>query len=105
MNLKLMAGFSMAFMLAVNVSDAQQAASTNAPASDYNYHETFGPGFYTKNGTEYRAASGEPGPKYWQNRADYQLAAKLNDQTNEITGLIKTKPINQVDIRDLQALN
>ncbi|MGN8071189.1 M1 family metallopeptidase [Mucilaginibacter sp. SG564] len=86
MNLKLMAGFSMAFMLAVSVSDAQQAASTNAPASDYNYHETFGPGFYTKNGTEYRAASGEPGPKYWQNRADYQLAAKLNDQTNEITG-------------------
>jgi hypothetical protein len=82
MNLKLMAGFSMAFMLAVNVGSAQQ----NTPASDYNYHETFGPLFYTKNGTEYRAASGEPGPKYWQNRADYQLAAKLNDQTNEITG-------------------
>lgn len=77
-----MAGFSMAFMLAVNVGSAQQ----NTPASDYNYHETFGPLFYTKNGTEYRAASGEPGPKYWQNRADYQLAAKLNDQTNEITG-------------------
>jgi hypothetical protein len=86
MNLKLMAGFGMAFMLAVSVSDAQQATSTNASASDYNYHETFGPLFYTKNGTEYRAASGEPGPKYWQNRADYQLAARLNDQTKEITG-------------------
>jgi hypothetical protein len=82
MNLKLMAGFSMAFMLAMGASNAQQTT----PASDYNYHETFGPLFYTKNGTEYRAASGEPGPKYWQNRADYQLAAKLNDQTNEITG-------------------
>src|ERR1700709_2175224 len=84
MNLKLMAGFSMAFMLSLSVVDAQQ--TTPANASDYNYHETFGPLFYTKNGTEYRAASGEPGPKYWQNRSDYQLAAKLNDQTNEITG-------------------
>jgi Peptidase family M1 domain len=54
--------------------------------TNYDYHETFGPLFYNKNGTEYRAADGEPGPKYWQNRADYQLAATLNDQTNEITG-------------------
>lgn len=84
-----MAGCSLAFMLAAGVSYAQQPAptTTTAPAgSVYDYHETFGPGFYTKNGTEFRAASGEPGYKYWQNRADYQLAAKLNDQTNEITG-------------------
>jgi hypothetical protein len=58
----------------------------NAPPTKYNYSETFAPFFYTKNGTEYRAATGEPGPKYWQNRADYQLAAQLNDETNEITG-------------------
>ncbi|QEM08029.1 M1 family metallopeptidase [Mucilaginibacter rubeus] len=89
MKLKLMAGCSLAFMLAAGVSYAQQPAptTTTPPAgSVYDYHETFGPGFYTKNGTEFRAASGEPGYKYWQNRADYQLAAKLNDQTNEITG-------------------
>jgi len=58
----------------------------NAPATKYDYHDAFAPLFYTKNGTEYRASTGEPGPKYWQNRADYQLAAKLNDETNEITG-------------------
>ena len=40
----------------------------------------------TKNGNEYRAATGEPGPKYWQNRADYQLDVKLNEATNEIAG-------------------
>ena len=57
----------------------------NAPVTKYSYTETFAPFFYTKNGTEYRAATGEPGPKYWQNRADYQLDAKLNDETNEIT--------------------
>ena len=61
-------------------------AQTTAPQSKYNYHDAFAPFFYTKNGNEYRAATGEPGPKYWQNRADYQLAVKLNDVTNEISG-------------------
>ncbi|MEP7145026.1 MAG: M1 family metallopeptidase [Ferruginibacter sp.] len=58
----------------------------NAPATKYDYSAAFAPFFYTKNGTEYRAATGEPGPKYWQNRADYQLSVRLNDETNEITG-------------------
>ncbi len=57
-----------------------------APSTNYDYHETFGPPFYSKNGTEFRAADGAPGPKYFSNRADYQLTAKLNDETNEITG-------------------
>jgi hypothetical protein len=86
MKLNLIAGFTLAFMAATTLSQAQQNAGAAAPATNYDYHETFGPLFYTKNGTEYRAADGEPGPKYWQNRADYQLAAKLNDQTNEIIG-------------------
>ncbi len=63
-----------------------ELADPNAPATKYSYTETFAPFFFTKNGTEYRAATGEPGPKYWQNRADYQLDAKLNDETNEIIG-------------------
>ena len=58
----------------------------NAPASKYDYRDAFAPFFYTKNGNEYRAASGEPGPKYWQNRADYKLDVKLNETTNEIAG-------------------
>jgi hypothetical protein len=58
----------------------------NAPATKYDYHELWAPFFYTKNGGEYRAADGNQGPKYWQNRADYQLSAHLNDVTNEIVG-------------------
>lgn len=54
--------------------------------SKYDYSEAFGNHFYTKNATETRSASGQPGPKYWQNRADYVLKANLNDQTNEISG-------------------
>jgi len=89
MKLKLIAGFTLALMAVTGISQAQQttaATAPAAPATNYDNHETFGYAFYTKNGTEYRAADGEPGPKYWQNRADYQLAATLNDQTNEITG-------------------
>ena len=89
MKINLIAGFTLAFLAATSYGQAQQtatAAATTQPATNYDYHETFGPLFYTKNGSEYRAADGEPGPKYWQNRADYQLAASLNDETNEITG-------------------
>src|SRR3569833_2752580 len=89
MKIKLIAGFTLALMAITGISQAQQntpAAAPAAPATNYDNHETFGYAFYTKNGNEYRAADGEPVPKYWQNRAEYQLAATLNDQTNEITG-------------------
>jgi hypothetical protein len=78
-----------AFLVIAASANAQQAPTpppANDPKTNYDYHETFGPPFFTKNGSEFRAADGAPGPRYWQNRADYQLAARLNDQTNEITG-------------------
>ncbi|HLF51792.1 M1 family metallopeptidase [Flavobacterium sp.] len=72
--------------LSLKAQQTPTAASANPSASNYNYHDAFAPLFYTKNGTSTRSASGQPGAKYWQNRADYQLTAKLNDQTNEIIG-------------------
>ncbi|BAU52830.1 M1 family metallopeptidase [Mucilaginibacter gotjawali] len=86
MKLNLIAGFALAFLTVASVTHAQDAAKPAQPTTNYDYHETFGPPFYTKNGTEYRAANGEPGPKYWQNRADYQIAATLNEDANQITG-------------------
>src|ERR1700728_3859550 len=93
MRLKLLTGFIPALIALGSVCQAQQQpaapptpATPAATDSKYNYRYAFGPYFYSKNGNEYRAADGQPGPKYWQNRADYQLAASLNDQTNEITG-------------------
>lgn len=35
---------------------------------------------------EYRTGSGSPGPKYWQQRADYIIAAELNDNNQSIAG-------------------
>ena len=35
---------------------------------------------------EYRTASGAPGPKYWQQRADYDIRCELNENAPSITG-------------------
>jgi hypothetical protein len=85
MRINLIAGCALAIMAVSSAAQAQQTPPS-PPVSNYNYHDAFAPLFYTKNGSEFRAADGQPGPKYWQNRADYQLAARLDDQTNEITG-------------------
>lgn len=60
------------------------AGANVKPTSKYNYHDAFAPNFYTKNGTDTHSASGQPGAKYWQNKADYQLTATLNEKNNEI---------------------
>ena len=52
----------------------------------YDPHALFSPLFYPSGGTISRAATGEPNVGYWQNRADYQIAAALNDVTHEING-------------------
>lgn len=35
---------------------------------------------------EYRSGSGAPGPRYWQQQADYVIHAELNDDTQTMTG-------------------
>lgn len=35
---------------------------------------------------EYRTGSGAPGPKYWQQRVDYEIMATLNDANQSISG-------------------
>src|SRR5690554_891048 len=56
--------------------------------SNYDYVEAFNPYFYTKNGNEFRSASGKPGPQYWQNSVDYKISASLDDQKREITARV-----------------
>ena len=35
---------------------------------------------------EYRSGSGAPGPKYWQQRADYTIDAEIDEAANRLTG-------------------
>jgi hypothetical protein len=74
----------MALLLVIASSWSQENSIKRV--SKYNYQETFAPFFYTKNGSNTRSASGQPGFEYWQNRADYQLSAKLDEAKNEISG-------------------
>lgn len=83
-------GFPLLLTLLLGISSlcAQQPApvTANSTTSKYNYHDAFAPFFYSQNGSATRSASGQPGAEYWQNRADYQLTARLNEQQNEIVG-------------------
>ena len=58
------------------------------PSGNYDPHAAFSPLFYPQNGNEYRSASGIPGPKYWQNRADYSISASLDEARNRISGTV-----------------
>src|SRR5258708_7175325 len=54
--------------------------------STYDNKEAFYPQFYPYPGNDYRSASGEPGPKYWQNRADYKINATLDTGSHKVIG-------------------
>ena len=77
--------FALAIIFGSSSLNAQQVAPSSS-TSNYSYQEAFAPLFYSSNGTSTRSASGQPGEKYWQNRADYQLTANLNEKNNEISG-------------------
>ncbi len=54
--------------------------------SVYDAKEAFNPQFYPYPGNDFRSASGEPGPKYWQNKADYLINCKIDTGKNTVTG-------------------
>lgn len=61
------------------------AQTTN---STYDQHEVFPPTFYPASGPLLRDGNGAPGPKYWQNRADYKLNVKLDTASHTIDGAV-----------------
>lgn len=75
------------FVVFFAFSITSYAQQTDA-GSKYDPHAAFSPLFYTQNGNEFRSASGYPGSKYWQNRADYNITANLDDQKNTVTGTV-----------------
>ncbi len=73
------------------------AASANAQ-SVFNAKEVFNPQFYPYPGNEYRSSSGEPGPKYWQNHADYKINVQLDTVSHTVEGNVEiTYTNNSVD--------
>ncbi|MGN6294439.1 MAG: M1 family metallopeptidase [Chitinophagaceae bacterium] len=62
--------------------------------SNYDAKEAFNPQFYPYPGNEFRSASGEPGPKYWQNRADYKINCTLDTTNHRLSGEVEINYTN-----------
>jgi hypothetical protein len=73
-------------MTATWISSVALAQNTqNNPGSNHgNKFEQLGTIMPTPN--EYRTASGAPGPKYWQQRADYDIKCTLDEKNLKLTG-------------------
>lgn len=76
---------SLGFLLFSTCAVAVAQDIRNNPTSNHgNKFEQLGTILPTPN--EYRTASGAPGPKYWQQRADYDIKATLDEKKLLLTG-------------------
>ena len=64
------------------------SGTAQTQTSAYDPHDLFTPDFYPPSVNEYRSPSGEPGTKYWTNKASYKIAASLDDIKDEIDGSV-----------------
>jgi len=64
--------------LCVNIISAQNKSTHGNKFEQLDY--------LVQSPNEYRTASGAPGPKYWQQRADYDITAALDEKNKRITG-------------------
>lgn len=62
--------------------------------SSYDQLQVFDHSFFTHNGNELRSANGAPGPKYWQNKADYVINATLIEKDTLIKGNVSINYTN-----------
>ncbi len=83
--------YCLAGILCFTVFSSKLQAQQHMPASSagrlsrYQPSEVFSPVFYTQHGDATRSANGAPGPAYWQNRADYQLEARIDTATETLS--------------------
>jgi hypothetical protein len=63
-----------------------KGAGTSAGGAAPTAADIFAPLAYPQPENVYRAGSGLPGPAYWQNRADYSIAARIDPATHVLSG-------------------
>ncbi|EHQ30172.1 M1 family metallopeptidase [Mucilaginibacter paludis] len=63
----------------------KSVAQSTKDSIKYDHLDLFTPITWPTPGTELRASSGQPGAHYWQNRADYQIKAALNETPKDTT--------------------
>ena len=62
--------------------------------SNYQSADLFSPMFYPERGNATHSANGEPGPKYWQNRANYVLKANLDTASKTLSATADIDYVN-----------
>ncbi len=75
--------FLLAFLL-ISVIGMAQPPQSNPGSNHGNRFEQLG--YLLQSPNEYRTASGAPGPKYWQQRADYDMSVELDEPNLRLTG-------------------
>jgi hypothetical protein len=79
--------FILLLAVSANAQRRGRRATVNTDTITTNYHpdESFSPLYYSEKGNEFHSANGAPGPKYWQNRVDYQLKATIDTTAKTLT--------------------
>ncbi len=72
------------FFAIATLSSFSQDIRNNPGSNHGNRFEQLGTILPTPN--EYRTASGAPGPKYWQQRCDYDITCELDETVQRLTG-------------------
>ncbi|HTD40755.1 MAG TPA: M1 family metallopeptidase [Mucilaginibacter sp.] len=80
--------------ISANAQKKHRPAMVDTLISNYNPADLFSPSFYPERGNERHAANGEPGAKYWQNRANYHLKAAIDTTTKTLTATEEIDYIN-----------
>src|SRR5882672_177111 len=75
---------TLAFLCSIVFSVSAQDIKNNPGSNHGNKFEQLGSILPTPN--EYRSASGAPGPKYWQQRCDYDIKCELDEKNLKLTG-------------------
>ncbi len=70
--------------LLITVIGMAQPPQSNPGSNHGNRFEQLG--YLLQSPNEYRTASGAPGPKYWQQRADYDISVELDEPNLRLTG-------------------
>jgi hypothetical protein len=72
------------FLLIIGIGANAQDIKNNPGSNHGNRFEQLGTILPTPN--EYRTASGAPGPKYWQQRCDYDITCELDEPNRRLIG-------------------
>ena len=81
-------------LLLINISISAAFSQETAKTSSYDQKDLFLPTFNPPQGNEYRSKDGTPGPKYWQNHADYVIHAALSERDTAVSGNVVINYIN-----------